>query len=329
MEHNLKLIAREMLNDIDNYCDKKWENENRSHLGFSLIGDECMRKLWYGFRWCQMPKPDPRVKRLFDRGHKEEERFIDYLTGIGCIVYPFDPSYRLLSNDNEYVVMKDSEVEIYLASRLSWADVSDDPFHIKKANDLGISYPVQWKVSAVHGHSGGSLDGKGFLPTKYGINEEVLFEFKTHKDTSFKSLKEKGMVQSKPLHYAQCCAYGYLMKLNYVCYVAVNKNDDDIHLEIIKLNHKTGEMQVFKADRIIRSQEVPPKMQENPTFWQCKNLCNYYNLCFAKGVVEKNCRSCKNAIPIENKQWGCQKHNQILTNDIIKQEWECWENICG
>ena len=319
----LQKISDQMMIDIDNYCDRKWFDENRSHLGFSLIGDECQRKLWYGFRWCKTPKPSPRVKRLFDRGHREEERFIDYLRGIGCKVYPFDPKWRLLylPNDKYLVVEIDS-----IRSNMIAVDVSDNAEHIRKANDLGITYPIQWRVSAVNGHSGGSLDGKGFLPKHYGIDEEILFEFKTHSSKSFKDLRAKGMKMSKPVHYAQCCSYGYMLRLNYVCYVAVNKDDDDIHLEIVALNHKTGETLVQKAERIVMSQEPPPRLHENPTFWLCKS-CGYFPICHAKQEIDRNCRSCKHAEPAKDKQWICNKHNQVLTDDIIENEYGCWEGI--
>lgn len=319
----LQKISDQMMIDIDNYCDRKWADENRNHLGFSLIGDECQRKLWYGFRWCKTPKPSPRVKRLFDRGHKEEERFIDYLRGIGCTVYPFDPKWRLLKLPNDtYLVTEIDNIKKDMIA----IDVSDNIEYIKKANEQGLTYPVQWRVSAVNGHSGGSLDGKGFLPKHYGIDEEILFELKTHNSKSFKDLKAKGMKMSKPAHYAQCCSYGYMLRLNYVCYVAVNKDDDDIHLEIVALNHKTGETLVQKAERIVMSQEPPPRLHENPTFWLCKS-CGYFPICHAKQQIERNCRSCKHAEPAKDKQWICNKHNQVLTDDIIVNEYGCWEGI--
>lgn len=328
-QNHLDKIADQLMIDIDNYCDKKWKDENRTHLGFSMIGDECQRKLWYSFRWCKMPKPDPRIKRLFDRGHKEEDRFIDYLRGIGCTVEPFDPNYRLLIEPtaDEYIVVNINTVEYSELDSMGAVDVSDDLQHVHKANEQGIDYPVQWRVSASNGHSGGSLDGKGYLPEKYQLTEEILFEFKTHSEKSFRELKAKGMKLSKPVHYAQCCAYGYMMKLNYVCYVAVNKNDDDIHLEIVPLNHKTGETLVMKADRIILSQEPPPRLHENPTFWLCK-MCNYFPICHAKGEIDRNCRSCKHAEPAKDKLWVCNKHQQILTEEIIDKEYGCWESIC-
>ena len=62
----------------------------RSHLGASMLGDECGRKLWYGFRWSYKPNFPGRILRLFNRGHLEEGRFIALLLMIGCEVYQQD-----------------------------------------------------------------------------------------------------------------------------------------------------------------------------------------------------------------------------------------------
>lgn len=63
---------------------------NRPHLGASLIGRECERELWYTFRWAKKPSFDGRMLRLFDRGQKEEARFIEELRGIGAEVFDTD-----------------------------------------------------------------------------------------------------------------------------------------------------------------------------------------------------------------------------------------------
>jgi len=44
----------------------------RPYLGISGIGEDCARKLWYGFRICSASKIAQRVQRLFQRGHNEE-----------------------------------------------------------------------------------------------------------------------------------------------------------------------------------------------------------------------------------------------------------------
>lgn len=45
----------------------------RPYLGISRIGAKCARALWYGFRLCSQSAITPRVNRLFQRGHREEE----------------------------------------------------------------------------------------------------------------------------------------------------------------------------------------------------------------------------------------------------------------
>ncbi|HEX8349957.1 MAG TPA: hypothetical protein VF598_08335, partial [Hymenobacter sp.] len=59
----------------------------RSHLGASVIGRECGRQIWYGWRWARKPKFQARMLRLFNRGHLEEARFIAALLAIGVQVY--------------------------------------------------------------------------------------------------------------------------------------------------------------------------------------------------------------------------------------------------
>ena len=67
------------------------EDWRRDHLGASVLGNECERALWYGFRWCSPPSHDGRLLRLFDTGKREEARFTMELRGIGCTVYDLDP----------------------------------------------------------------------------------------------------------------------------------------------------------------------------------------------------------------------------------------------
>lgn len=62
----------------------------RTHLGASVIGGECGRAIWYGFRWATVSKFKGRILRLFNRGHLEEGRFIAALLTIGVQIYQQD-----------------------------------------------------------------------------------------------------------------------------------------------------------------------------------------------------------------------------------------------
>lgn len=75
----------------------------RAHLGASVLGEECSRKLWYGFRWASAIQFPGRMLRLFRRGHKEEEWIVDDLKAAGMTVREVDPDtgeqYRFAAGD--------------------------------------------------------------------------------------------------------------------------------------------------------------------------------------------------------------------------------------
>lgn len=75
---------------IDNYC-LSYNDGHRKHLGASLIGHSCNRYLWYVFRHVQKPVHGGRLLRLFNRGHREEARFTEWLRGSGWLVDEVDP----------------------------------------------------------------------------------------------------------------------------------------------------------------------------------------------------------------------------------------------
>jgi len=65
------------------------DQKERPYLGASIIGTDCSRALWMGFRWVlptTQQKFPGRILRLFDRGHREEPVFVEELEGIGCQV---------------------------------------------------------------------------------------------------------------------------------------------------------------------------------------------------------------------------------------------------
>ena len=75
---------------VDDTIKRLAESGHRHHLGASLIGHNCAAYLWYVFRWAKQEKFPARILRLFDRGHREEERFEKWLKDAGIKVYAFD-----------------------------------------------------------------------------------------------------------------------------------------------------------------------------------------------------------------------------------------------
>lgn len=276
-----KAIARKISEDIDAYCKTAYDGGHRDHLGASLIGDPCKRKLWYLFRWCYREIFDGRMQRLFNRGHREEERFLEWLRGIGCQVWPHDQDGK------------------------------------------------QFRISAVNDHFGGSLDGIAKLPPSYGIDEPVLLEFKTSgTGQGYNKVAELGMEIAKPQHFAQTSTYGSEPKFNfnYCLYCIINKNDDSITIELVKLNHGHGQNMRVKAEQIINSREAPPRLSNNPTYKDCA-YCVAKGICHGQDKPEKNCRSCKFSFPTETGTWYCEEHSEFIPTEVIKTGCENYKAI--
>lgn len=91
---------------IDQYWEDNQDDGLRHHLGGSLIGRECSRELWYSFRWATLTRHTGRILRLFNRGHHEEPRMVEWLRQIGCIVHETDPDtgdqFRIIDVDGHF-----------------------------------------------------------------------------------------------------------------------------------------------------------------------------------------------------------------------------------
>lgn len=75
------------LNTIQALIDKHHQaiaEPPRGHMGASLLGDPCDRKLWLQFRWAVAEEFEGRILRLFRRGQNEEQIVIADLRAIGC-----------------------------------------------------------------------------------------------------------------------------------------------------------------------------------------------------------------------------------------------------
>lgn len=66
------------------------EERFRTHLGASMLGRECSREIWYGFRWYTEKRHAGKMIRLFNRGHLEEPRMVSLLQLIGVKTFQFD-----------------------------------------------------------------------------------------------------------------------------------------------------------------------------------------------------------------------------------------------
>jgi len=62
----------------------------RSHMGCSMLGEPCDRRLYYSFRFAKEPKFNGQTLRIFQFGHILEPMLIAMLQSIGCQVTQID-----------------------------------------------------------------------------------------------------------------------------------------------------------------------------------------------------------------------------------------------
>lgn len=253
----------------DTYCADLYGDQSnvRTHLGGSVIGDECSRRLWYSFRWFSYGGShfSGRMERLFQRGHKYEHDFSTWLRGTGWTVQDRAPDGK------------------------------------------------QWSMSGVRGHYGGSFDGIGYLKND---PDAWLLEYKTHNSKSFLHLIANGVASSKPKHFAQMQTYGTALQVKNALYCALNKNDDDIYYEVVPINILNGKTLLNKAEFIIDSPSAPPRVSENPAFFECK-YCGFHDICHNGAPFHLNCRTCRNSTPVDDGRWFCALYKSLIPDDYV------------
>ncbi len=78
---------------------EKGQDSRREHLGASAIGEECLRKLWYEFRWAMTPWRAGRIMRVLRRGKQEEQTLIADLRELG---YQVEAAPRVLGVNGHF-----------------------------------------------------------------------------------------------------------------------------------------------------------------------------------------------------------------------------------
>lgn len=161
----------------------------------------------------------------------------------------------------------------------------------------------QIQYSVLGGHFAGSLDAmlQGLVeaPKKWHVAE-----FKTHGAKSFAELTKKGVAESKPEHYAQMQCYMAWAQTDRAYYLAVCKDDDQLHGERVEADPAAYLKLLARAERIIFSDTPPPRISDDPTWYQCK-FCAHGPSCHGDQLPEVSCRTCAHATPERNGGWSC------------------------
>lgn len=170
----------------------------------------------------------------------------------------------------------------------------------------------QFSVSDVEGHVRGNLDGVGKFPEKFGHVEPVLLEYKTASEKKFNEFVKLGVKKANPKYFGQLQSYMGHMELTGACFMVVNKNTDDLHIEFVPFDKYYFRRVVAKSEEIVNSLEPPMKLSNNPSWFECR-FCNFHGICHKGEAALKSCRSCKFASPGPDRSWVCAKGNEYGT----------------
>jgi len=133
----------------------------RAHLGASLIGKECLRALWFDFRWATRAGFPGRILRLFETGHLEEARIVRNLRRTGATVLEVDPDtgrqWQVSAHDDHFGGSLDAVAVGLLEAPKTWHVLefkthSAKSFADLKRHGVQVSKPRHYAQMQVYLH---------------------------------------------------------------------------------------------------------------------------------------------------------------------------------
>jgi len=162
----------------------------------------------------------------------------------------------------------------------------------------------QFRIHHAGGHVGGSGDGIAIGIPDLPPGIPALLEFKTHGEKSFLKVQKEGVQSAKFEHYVQMNLYMRKMGLTVALYGAVNKNTDELWLEIVYLDTIIADQYLDRGDQLVKLVQPPKKINNSPGWFGC-SFCEHKPVCHLDKPPEMNCRTCHLGRPDPDGKWRC------------------------
>lgn len=177
----------------------------------------------------------------------------------------------------------------------------------------------QFKISDAEGHFGGSGDGVvvGLLDLDAGT--PALGEFKTSAEKPFIEVQKKGVYDAKFEHYVQQQIYMRKMGLAISLYAVVNKNTDQLYMELVPLNTAIADEFIQRGVNLVWQTDPPAKLHSSPGWHKCR-FCDHRPVCHLNASPHFNCRTCQYSSPAENATWICGNARSPQCGALSKEE---------
>lgn len=148
------------------------------------------------------------------------------------------------------------------------------------------------------GHVGVTLDGVVFEDGVYRV-----LEMKTASAKSWRETAAKGVLASKPQHYAQMQFGMLLTGLQGALYVVENKDTQELYLEYVPYNHAAAEQLAAVAKSVLAGNEQV-RCSERPDWYECA-MCGAKGVCKGGEFPRVHCLTCCHSTAVEGGKWTC------------------------
>lgn len=245
----------------------------RLYLGASIIGTECERRLWYGFRWAAVEQFDAATLYRFDDGHRTEDVLANRLRLVpGLELHTVDPA----------------------TSRQF--GVEDFGGHFRGHLDgavLGLRQaPKTWHV----------WEAKA-------VNDEKLAKLTKLKAEVG---EKQALAAWDPVYFAQAIVYMHYTGMTRHYLTATSPGGRVTEGVRTNVDSLAAAQLRAKAERIIFAGEPRPKISNDPAWFQCK-WCPAHKVCHGGALPPVTCRTCAHATPERDGSWSCAILRRALT----------------
>ena len=249
--------------------------EPRPYLGMSSIGRPCDRELWLSFRWAEPASFACDTLWRFEDGHRSEDVMAGRLRLVrGVHLRTVDPR---------------------TGQQFAFVDLGG---HFRGHCDGMVTGLLQ-APNVLHVWEGKATDEKKqaeLIKLKGSVGEKnALHEW----DYTYYAQAVMYMAYAEATrHYLTCASPGARSM------VGVRT---DANLDLARTLRE-------RAERVITASEPPPKLSENPGWYQCK-MCSLYSQCHGRAMPAVNCRTCAHSTPEMDGdgRWSCALHRHDIT----------------
>lgn len=251
----------------------------RSHsarVGGSSVGDECLRKGWYSFRWASPIFIGANGLLAIADGHRGEIVIADLLKAVDSI--------ELWTEDPENP-----------GKQISFTLV--DGHFIGKLDGIILGLvqapktPHVWEAKVVNEKK---LNALKKAIEKYG--------------------EKNALEQWDEKYFAQGQMYMRGMNIERHYLTVASPGVREIISVRTEYQPKMAEKFEERAKRIAFEVRIPSRISTDPAFFKCK-FCDHHDMCHGSRLPQINCRTCTHSTAIAGGKWHCAKFDVELDYD--------------